>query len=147
MFAFHFVRSEVHHALSLSRYPFTYVFGIVSSQALNIQLVNSVVASFLFLERSMVSFLSTLYLTYVLFADCTTVFSILLIVGQYLRRGSILWCYDHCWFHSAVLPIFQLIFLSLNVSMLDALPMYPWYVDGCPGSFATWIQDFIIFPR
>jgi len=44
-----FVRSEVHHVIS--RHPFIFVLGIAFSQALVIQFVNSVVASFGLLEK------------------------------------------------------------------------------------------------
>jgi len=43
---------------------------------------------------------------------------------------------------------FQFIFLSLSIpfsvviSMLDLLPMYPWYVNGHPDSFAIWNPRF-----
>jgi len=46
---FIFSSSEFHHVIS--RYPFMCVFGIVLSQALVIQFVNSVVSSLGFLER------------------------------------------------------------------------------------------------
>jgi len=83
--------------LSFAPHPFILVLGIVFSQALVIQFVNSVVISFGLLESSMVLFSSVSFVAFssLLAADCM-IFFLVLLSGQCLYRGSVLWCYDHC---------------------------------------------------
>jgi len=70
---FIFVRSEVHHVIS--RHPFIFVLEIAFSQALVIQFVNSVVASFGLLERlGGFILISSFPFPTLLAADCTMSF-------------------------------------------------------------------------
>jgi len=67
------------------------------------------------------------------------IFSVLFVTNQCLYRDSILWCYDHCWSHMVLfcsLSFCPWVLFRAVISMLDFLPVYPWYVDGYPGSSA-----------
>jgi len=147
---FIFARLEVHHVIS--RYPFLYVFGSAFSQALVILFVNSV-SSFELLER-LDSFvlISFLYSCFQCLLLVRWLFSVLFVADQCLYRDPILWCYDHCWSH--LVPFCSSSFcpwvpFSAVISILDFLPVYPWYVDGYPGSFViqSSIRDSIVLPR